>query len=380
MPITICAIEPAGQQYGSELALLDILMGLDRARFATEVILPEGCSFRKRLADSNIPFLEFLRIDLQAGRNIQRPFSYARILFHWLVDRPDVILVNQAGILRGIALCNLIIRRPIVCLVTTIEDAVHTSRLPAWVFKHVHKIVCNSEFTAARVNNENMGGSGLAVSNPDKKQVVYCSYLPKNLFSERPPWDPGDKDHKFVIGILGRICKSKGHDVLLNALGFLKESGSKWLQRLTVVFIGDYSQQERDSMQQLITRSPVAVEVTGYRTDIASELARLHLLLIPSVAEPFGRVVQEAADAGLPVIASDSGGLGEICKRYNYGTIFHYPDPVNLARLIEYAIERYDQVVTESLTNRESFLAEFSYEKIMAEIEQILMNACENRQ
>jgi len=265
-------------------------------------------------------------------------------------------------------------------LVTTLEDAAHVSRLPAWVIRHVHKFLCNSEFTAANLNIDNLNGRSTAVSTFDIKQVVYCSYFPKTLFSVRPTWDPSNNEHKFVIGILGRICKSKGHDVLLNALAYLNEINSNWLRRIEVVFIGDYPQQERDSMRRLIAESPIDIKVTGFRTDIAPELARLHLLLIPSVAEPFGRVVQEAADAGLPVIASDSGGLGEICRRYNYGTIFHYPDAVKLAELIVHAIEHYDQVVAESLANRERFLAEFSYQKIMSEIVQILMSTSETRQ
>lgn len=377
MPIKICAIEPAGQQYGSELALLDILIGLDRTRFSTEVILPKGSSFRRRLIEFNVPALEFLRIDLSTGRNVRRLISYARIILHWIVNPPDVILVNQAGILRGIALCNLLIRRPIVCCVSTLEDADHTSRLPAWVFRHVHQIVCNSEFIAARVRNDTICGRGQAVSDPDKKQVVYSGYFPKNIFSERPPWDQNNKDHRFVIGVVGRICKSKGHDLLIHALRFLNDKDSKWMKRLGVVFIGDYQQQEKDEMLQLIAQAPINIEVTGYRTNIAPELSRLHLLLIPSISEPFGRVVQEAAEAGLPVIASDNGGLGEICKKYHYGALFNYPDIACLSRLIEQTIENYNRVLAESHKNREPFLAEFTFEKYMNEIGEILLDACE---
>lgn len=377
-PIKLSAIEPSGQQYGSELALLDILVGLDKDRFVSEVILPKGGTFGDRLAESKIPFFEFLRIDLQTGRNVQRAFSYARILVHWLVSRPDVILVNQAGILRGIALANLVFGKPIVCLVTTIEDAVHISTLPAWVFRHVRKIVCNSEYTAASISNEIIDGRGRA-SVVDRRQVVYCSYLPKDLYSERPAWDPNNEHCRFVIGILGRICESKGHDVLLNALTCLRANNSRWLNKIAVVFVGDYSQQEKELMQQLIAKSPVPIEVTGFRTDIAPELARMHLLLIPSRAEPFGRVVQEAADAGLPVIVSNTGGLGEICSSYNYGILFGYPSPKELAALIEAAMARYDQLVGESRARRDGFLAAFEYKKIMAEVEQLLVRSCGRR-
>jgi len=379
-PISICAIEPSGRQYGSELALLDILVGLDKDRFVAYVILPKDGTFRERLLESKIPFLEFLRIDLQTSQNVQRVFSYSRIILHWLVCRPDVILVNQAGILRGIAACNMLLRRPLVCMVTTIEDAAHISKLPAWVFTHVRKIVCNSEYTAASVKNDISGYRGRAVSVADKKQIVYCSYLPKNLYSERPAWNPNNRCDKFRIGILGRICHSKGHDLMLNALTYLMENNFKWLQRIEVVFVGDYSHQEAESMRTLIRQSPTPVEVTGFRNNIGPELARLHLLLIPSKAEPFGRVVQEAADAGVPVIASNTGGLGEICARYKYGVRFEYPNSENLGDQIAHAMEHYDQLVVESHASRDGFLAAFEYRKITAEIEELLLSSCEPHQ
>lgn len=378
VPISICAIEPSGQQYGSELALLDILVGLAKDRFNSYVILPKDGTFRVRLAESKIPFFEFLRIDLQSGRNVQRAFSYARIFLHWLTNRPDVILVNQGGILRGIALCNFLFRKPIVCLVTTIEDAVHMSKLPTWVFRHVRKIVCNSEYTSARVNIKVKAGSGQGISIVDRNQVVYCSYLPKNLYSVRPAWNPNNEHQKFFVGILGRICNSKGHDLLLNALACLKKQDSKWLKRIEVAFVGDYSQQEEQSMRKLIAGAPVSVQVTGFRKDIKPELARLHLLLIPSRAEPFGRVVQEAADAGIPVIASNTGGLAEICSRYHYGALFNYPSAEDLAGHIESAMQNYDQLVDESHANRVGFLATFEYKKIMAEVEELLVRSCES--
>lgn len=371
MSIKVCVIEPAGQEYGSELVLMDILRALDRNKFNLEVIIPKKCSFKRRLNQYNISELELLYINLYKGRNVWRPLSYTRIILHWIFNRPDLIIVNQAGILRGTALCNLAIRRPIICFVSTLEDADHLSKLPRWVYRKVHTLICNSEYTAKRIRNEPV---------TERAQVLYLGYYPKNLFSNRPPWNPGKENNRFVIGILGRICKSKGHDVLIKSLEILKEKGSEWLSRLDVVFIGDYQQQERGEMQALLAQSPINIEVTGYRENIAQELARLHLLLIPSVAEPFGRIVQEAADAGLPVIASDSGGLGEICRLFNYGRLFKYPDVASLTRLIEETIGDYDQVLVESLGKREKFLANFCFDKIMGIIEKNVLDACRQRQ
>ncbi len=376
MKIKISAVEPSGQEYGSELALLDILTGLDKNKFHAEVIIPKGCSFRKRLDSVNVLGLELLQIDLFKGRNINRPLSYARIILHWIINKPDVIMINQAGILRGMAFCNAFLRRPIICFVSTFEDADHVSYLAAWIYKHVHKIVCNSRETFNKIKNNSL----ITVSENnhlEKIQVVYYGYVPKKLFSMRPPWKPSNPAHRFVIGILGRICKSKGHDLLIKTLRYLIGKGSNWAPRIDVVFIGDYSQPEKEEMQGLIEQSPIPVEVTGYRQNIALEMSRLHLLLIPSIAEPFGRIVQEAAEAGLPVIASDSGGLGEICKLFNYGKLFKYPDTSHLAKLIEETIDNYELILEEILRTRESFLSNFKFADYINTIQKMITSAYE---
>lgn len=51
---------------------------------------------------------------------------------------------------------------------------------------------------------------------------------------------------------------------------------------------------------------------TGFRDDLALVLAALDILVVPSQAEPFGRVIIEAFACGTPVIASNSGATSEL--------------------------------------------------------------------
>jgi glycosyltransferase involved in cell wall biosynthesis len=48
--------------------------------------------------------------------------------------------------------------------------------------------------------------------------------------------------------------------------------------------------------------------------DLADAFAAADLFLLPSRHEPFGIVVLEAWSAGLPVVVSDAGGLGELVR------------------------------------------------------------------
>lgn len=53
------------------------------------------------------------------------------------------------------------------------------------------------------------------------------------------------------------------------------------------------------------------IEFRGYIPNAAAEIATLDLLAIPSHAEPLASVTGEAAAAGVPVVATSVGGLGE---------------------------------------------------------------------
>jgi len=55
-----------------------------------------------------------------------------------------------------------------------------------------------------------------------------------------------------------------------------------------------------------------AFHLLGYRDDIAAILRATDILGLPSIAEPFGRVVIEAMSSGAAVVATKAGGVPEI--------------------------------------------------------------------
>jgi glycosyltransferase involved in cell wall biosynthesis len=123
--------------------------------------------------------------------------------------------------------------------------------------------------------------------------------------TEFAPVTPGTDAADFVF--CGELRRLKGIDVLLEALALLRQQGRN--ATLTVVGEGP----DGATLRALVTRLSLAdiVQFVGYRP--AREAFSLgRILALPSRNESLPYVALEAAAAGVPMIATNVGGVPEI--------------------------------------------------------------------
>lgn len=144
-----------------------------------------------------------------------------------------------------------------------------------------------------------------------------------------------------VVGMVSRVSVEKGHDVLLDAAALIAPHH----QSLHVLIVGDGP--ARPALEQRAKRLGISDRVTfaGFQQDLAAAQAAMDLFVQPSVErEGLPTSVLEAQLAGLPVIASDIGGVNEALCDGVTGHLVPPGDPRALAdaaaRLLDDPVRR----------------------------------------
>lgn len=115
----------------------------------------------------------------------------------------------------------------------------------------------------------------------------------------------GVSEPQFLIGAVGRLARSKGFDVLIEAF----ERADLPAARLAIVGEG----RERARLARM---AGPRVYLAGFRNDVKDYYQAFNLFVCPSRREPLGRVVLEALDAGVPIVATATDGPAQLLGRY----------------------------------------------------------------
>jgi glycosyltransferase involved in cell wall biosynthesis len=161
---------------------------------------------------------------------------------------------------------------------------------------------------------------------------------------------------------LGNVIPRKGLHTLLEALARVPREG--W--RLTVVGGLEVDRAYVQQIQRQIDEAGLRgqVEFTGIIEDeqLASRLARSHLLAMPSSYEGYGIVYLEGMAFGLPAVATTGGGAKEIITSGRDGFLIAPGDAGALAGNIRALMDDRDLLLKLSLNAQARFVAHPTWE------------------
>lgn len=132
---------------------------------------------------------------------------------------------------------------------------------------------------------------------------------------------------------LGHLGEIKGHDDSIEALSLV----AKQSLDINLYIGGDGTKTDYQRLQSLIAEKGLSsrVKLLGQLTNVVDWLHACDIFLQPSIEEGFGLVFAEAGAAGLPVLATNVGGIPDIVVDGETGILVEPREPQKLAQAIE---------------------------------------------
>ncbi len=142
---------------------------------------------------------------------------------------------------------------------------------------------------------------------------------------------PPQASNLYWIGTIGELHPIKRQRILIAAFAQFHSAHPQSL----LFIIGEGS--ERASLTKQIETLGLShtVILLGHMTDAARYLKAFDLFVLPSKSESYGYAAHEAGLAGLPVIASNVGGLPEIITHKHSGLLVQPDDVIDLCTAME---------------------------------------------
>lgn len=162
----------------------------------------------------------------------------------------------------------------------------------------------------------------VAVSEFVKNALIEETFAPKEKFIvihngiESPKIDTNIKKDQNTLLFVGRLEKSKGVDILLNALKIVLDTVSD--TKLIIAGKGP----EEEHLKELANQLQIAhnVEFTGWvqQNELPSLYTRASIFVLPTIRlEGFPMTLVEASSYGLALVASDIGGNSDAISDQN---------------------------------------------------------------
>lgn len=325
----VLIVDPSGELYGSEQVLLDLLAHLDRGRIDVTVGCPPSTPLWDALASRGEQCVAvYTPRGEGAGGLLRSVWSLRRAVIQ---VRPDIVHLNQAGPFKHVALALRGLGTPLLVHIRLAEDAAHVqARAARWLAPD--GLIAISHYIRHLLPAD---ARATTLYDPFDASAWRASVQPVQLRANL-----GLSADTPVVLFVGRICATKGVDVLVEAAGRL--SSEVHVAIVGAPPVGPENAAYAAGLHAQATQLGVAERLhwLGRRSDVAGLVTEASVLAVPSRTEPLGRVLFEALSVGTPVVASSVGGMVEVVGADERGWAVPPDDAQALAATVTDALAR----------------------------------------
>lgn len=233
-------------------------------------------------------------------------------------------------------------------------------RLDRWVHRRADRVVCVSAAQADKVRQAGVGESRIVVIRNAVGDESFAPADPRYgerlraYFKTMP---------RHIIGAVGRLSPEKGFD------DFVRAAQSLIAQRHDVGFVLFGEGPMRGALEEQIERLGLRgrVVLAGFRGDVAKFLPHLDVLAISSHTEGLPTILLEAMASGVPVAATNVGGIAEALEDGRTGLLTPAKAPSRLSDALACILADDDKRRAMGEAGRQRALTHFTFARQSAE-------------
>jgi glycosyltransferase involved in cell wall biosynthesis len=207
-------------------------------------------------------------------------------------------------------------------LVVHVRDILPASAAGRLVRRLMRTVAGDLVFISHAVAEEFGGGRGRARRHVVHNAVDLAAFDPAGVDREQSRRALGLAHGTIALGTLAQITPWKGQDDAIRVLAGLRSRGHDAVLLLAgeAKFTSRGTRHDNEAYLRSLVELTAALGVRdsvrflGERKDVPALLAALDIVLVPSLEEPFGRVVVEAMAMARPVVSANVGGPPEIIE------------------------------------------------------------------
>ena len=215
--------------------------------------------------------------------------------------------------------------------------------------------VCQTDFDTAqkyrvpRIDNMMCIHNGMPDIENYKKKKINQNEPIKLIMTAR--FEP-QKDHKILIQSLSKL-KNRNWNLTLLGKGKLEKDIVNLCQKLKIID---------------------KVEFVGWTQNVSEYLCEADIYILTSNWEGFPRSILEAIRAGLPVIASDVGGVSESVQNGINGFLVPKSDSNRLIKCLDNLISNPNLIEEFGKKSREIYSENYKFEKMAIKTEKVYID------
>jgi glycosyltransferase involved in cell wall biosynthesis len=262
----------------------------------------------------------------------------------------------------ALVLAARLARLPVVLSIVSMPTR---RRWYAWLYEWTLDHLVWRSAEAIIVNAQMIATALVALRGAGKARLLVVH----NGLEDRPALERADQGERIVLGCVARLDRMKGVFVLLEAFASLTARYPK----LHLVFAGRGDSDAQMHAETATLGLQSRVEFLGHFSgDIAALLSEFDIFVFPSLWEGFPYSIVEAMRSGMPIVATDVGGIMEAIDSGREGLLVSPGSAAELAAAIEKLLAEPQLRRQFGLAARQRFQRELSLDQMHRRVRDLL--------